>query len=95
MKKHDYLLLSVLAIFIIITIWVVLSIKGEGAKCIANPYKYSALQLEMSNNAPVTCQCSILKGDGGTLFFDKDNESITANRIERPYNVPKFNFNLS
>jgi hypothetical protein len=89
MKKRDYLLLGVLAFFSILTIWAVLSIKSEGAKCIANPYKYSALQLEMSNNAPVTCQCSIFKGDGGTLFFDKDNENISANRIERIYNDSK------
>ena len=94
MKKRDYLLLSVLAVFTLLIIYALYTIKSEGTKCMANPYTYSALQLELANKAPVLCQCNIAKGQGGILYFTKDNDSLVSNEVEMPYVPPNFNFTL-
>jgi len=72
--------------------YAIYSIQSEGAICLANPGKFLATQLEESNQASVGCQCSIYKGEGGTYFFDKNNESLIPNRGSVERSVPIINF---
>jgi len=90
MKNEIYNILIIFALVGILTalVIIILGIKTDGSQCLQNPLIYGVEELSYANDAPVQCQCTLLKSPPIHFSFDEtgfiDPEPIIIGNITVP-----------
>lgn len=78
LKPFDIFLILFFLCFVTISIFLLISLKEEGSKCLSSPLNYGIGKIQDSLNAPVRCLCSV-QIKGYSPFFVTNNATFPLN----------------